>query len=71
VEKEPKKMATRAAVLFCFFLALHFLEATIAETQYYGTKWNDAAVEAVEAVEAVNEVLRIFGRKRRKNIVLS
>ena len=61
-------MATRAAVLFCFFLALHFLEATIAETQYYGTKWNDAAVEAVEAV---NEVLRIFGRKRRKNIVLS
>jgi hypothetical protein len=50
---------------------LHFLDATIAETQYYGTNWNDAAVEAVEAVEAVNEVLRIFGRKRRKNIVLS
>jgi hypothetical protein len=61
-------MATRSAVLVCFFLLLHFLDATIAETEYYGTNWNDAAVEAVEAV---NEVLRIFGRKRRKNIVLS
>ncbi len=58
-------MATRSAVLVCFFLVLHFLDATIAETEYYGTNWNDAAVEAV------NEVLRIFGRKRRKNIVLS
>jgi len=58
-------MATRAAVLFCFFLLLHFLDATIAETEYYGTNWNDAAVEAM------NEVLRILGRKRRKNIVLS
>jgi hypothetical protein len=65
VEKEPKKMATRSAVLFCFFLVLHFLDATIAETEYYGTNWNDAAVEAM------NEVLRILGRKRRKNIVLS
>ena len=59
-------MATRSAVLFCFFLVLHFLDATIAETEYYGTNWNDAAVEAVEAVEAANEVLRIFGRKRRE-----
>jgi hypothetical protein len=61
-------MATRTAVLFCFFLLLHFVDATISETEYYGTKSNDAALEAVEAV---NEVLRIFGRKRRKNIVLS
>jgi hypothetical protein len=38
---------------------LHFVDATIAETEYYGTNWNDAAVEAVEAVDAVNEVLRI------------
>jgi hypothetical protein len=62
----PKKLEMRAAVLFFFFLALHFLDATIAETEYYGTNWNDAAAEAVEAV---NEVLRIFGRKRRKTIV--
>ncbi len=61
-------MATRAAVLFCFFLLLHFVDATIAETEYYGTNWND---EAAKAVAAVNEVQRIFGRKRRKNIVLS
>jgi hypothetical protein len=52
-------MTTGTAVLFCFFLLLHFVDATIAETEYYGTNWNDAAVEAVEAVDAVNEVLRI------------
>ena len=57
-------MATRAAVLFCILLVLHFLGADAADTQHYGPKWN------VQAAQAVNTVLQIFGRNHRKNIVL-
>ena len=56
-------MATRAAVLFCMLLVLHFLGADAADTHHYGPKWNAGAVEAVNTVNAV------FGRNRRKIVL--